>query len=70
MQLQNLSSTFRHKNKSILSATCNTSCPPMAYNTAGSLDQLTCISTMGSSEKVMKVFDTFLGPKMIPISWM
>ena len=42
MQLQNHSSTFFHKNKSLLSATSILSRSPMAYNTAVSLDKLTC----------------------------
>ena len=42
MQLQNRSLTFVHKNKSLLSATSILSRSPMAYNTAASLDQLTC----------------------------
>ena len=42
MQLQNHSSTFIQKNKSLLSATSILSCSPMAYNTTASLDKLTC----------------------------
>ena len=42
MQLQSLSSTFLHKNKSLLPATSILSRSPMAYNTTASLDKLTC----------------------------
>ena len=42
MQLQNHSSTFFHKNKSILSATSVLPRSPMAYNTTASSDKLTC----------------------------
>ena len=42
VQLQNHSSTFIHKNKSLLSATSILSCSPMVYNTTASLDKLTC----------------------------
>ena len=42
MQLQNQSSNFVLKNKSLLSATGILSCSPMAYNTTVSLDELTC----------------------------
>ena len=42
MQLKNLSLTFIHKNKSLLSATSIPSRSPMAYNTTASLDKLTC----------------------------
>ena len=42
MQLQNHSSTFLHKNKSLLLATSFLSRSPMAYNTTASLDKLTC----------------------------
>ena len=41
-QLQNHSSDFIHKNKSLLSATSILSCSPIAYNTTASLDKLTC----------------------------
>ena len=40
---QNHPSTFFHRNKSLLSATSILSRSPMAYNTSGSLDKLTCI---------------------------
>ena len=42
MQLKKNSSTFIHKNKSLLSATSIPSRSPMAYNTTASLDKLTC----------------------------
>ena len=42
MQLQTLSLTFIHKNKSLLSVTSMLSCLAMAYNTTASLDKLTC----------------------------
>ena len=42
MQLQNHSSTFILKNKSLFSATSILSLSPMAYNTTASLDKLTC----------------------------
>ena len=42
MQFQNRSSTFIHKNKSLLSATSILSGSPMAYNTTASVDKLTC----------------------------
>ena len=41
-QLRNLSLTFFHKNKSLLSATSILSSSPMAYNTTVSLDKLAC----------------------------
>ena len=41
-QLQNHSSTFLHKNKSLLLATSILSHSPMAFNTTASLDKLTC----------------------------
>ena len=42
MQLQNHSSTFINKNKSLASATSILSCSHMAYNTTASLHKLTC----------------------------
>ena len=42
MQLQNPSSTFFHKNKSLFSATSSQSRSPMTYNTTASLYKLTC----------------------------
>ena len=42
MQLRSHSLTFVNKNKSLLSATSIPPCSPMAYNTAASLDKLTC----------------------------
>ena len=42
VQLQNHSSTFIHKKKSILSTTSILSRSPMAYKTIASLDNLTC----------------------------
>ena len=42
LQLQNLSSTFIHKNKSLFSATSILSRSPMSYNTTASLEKLTC----------------------------
>ena len=42
MQLQNLSLTFFHKNKSLLSTSRFLSRSPMAYKTTASLDKLTC----------------------------
>ena len=39
---QNLSFTFFHKNKLLLSATSILSRSPMAHNTTASLDKLTC----------------------------
>ena len=42
LQLQNHSSTFIHKNKSLLSATSVLSCSPLAYNTTAYLEKLTC----------------------------
>ena len=42
MQLQNLSSAFIHKNKSLLSATSLLSRSLMAYNTTATLDKLSC----------------------------
>ena len=42
MQLQNHSSTFIHKNKSLLPATSIPSRSPVAYNTTASLNNLTC----------------------------
>ena len=50
MQLQNHSSTFIYKNKSLLSATSIPSCSHMAYNTTNSLDQLTCIDYVDFGE--------------------
>ena len=41
-QLQVLSSTFMHKNKSLLSTTSILSRSPMAHNTTAFLDKLTC----------------------------
>ena len=41
MQLQKPSSTFFHKNKSLVSATSNQSRSPMTYNTTASLEKLT-----------------------------
>ena len=41
-QLQKLSLTYFHKNYSFFSATSNLCLSPMAYNTASSLDKLTC----------------------------
>ena len=42
LQLQNHSSTFILKSKSLLSATSILSRSPMAYNTVASLDKLPC----------------------------
>ena len=42
MQLQNLSSTFIHQKRLLLSATTILSCSPMTYNNTASLDKLTC----------------------------
>ena len=42
LQLQNLSLTFIHKNKSLLSATSIQSRSPMSYNTTASLGKLNC----------------------------
>ena len=47
LQLQNLSSTFIHKNKSLLSATRIPSRSPIAYNTTAYLDKLTCTDYAG-----------------------
>ena len=41
VQLQNLSLSFFHKNKSLLSSTSNLSRSPTAYDTTASLDKLT-----------------------------
>ena len=42
IELQNLSSTSFHKNKSLLAATSILARPPMVYNAIASLDKLTC----------------------------
>ena len=46
MQLQNHSSTFIHRNKSLLSAASILSRSPIAQNTTASLDKLTCTDYM------------------------
>ena len=46
LQLQNHSSTFIHKVKSLFSATSIQSCSPMSYNTTASLDKPTCTNHM------------------------
>ena len=53
LQLQNHSSVFMYKNESLLSATNLLSRYPMAYNTASSMDKLTCtdILDFGNCEK-------------------
>ena len=70
LQLQNLSLTFIHKSKSLLSATSILSCLSMAYNTPDSLDRLTCIDAV----EYAKCQDTFeqisWSKKMISITWM
>ena len=42
MQLQKLSSTFIHQNKSLISATSLLSCSPVVYITTASMDKLSC----------------------------
>ena len=46
MHLQNHSSIFIRKNKSLLSATSFLSRSPMAYNTTAFLDKLTCTNSV------------------------
>ena len=68
-QLQNHSLSFIHKNKSLLSATSILSRSLMAYNTTASLDKLTCTDYVEFC-KSQPDLDNFLGPKMIPTTWM
>ena len=68
MQLEKQSSTFFHKNKSLLSATSILSRSPIAYNTTASLEKLTYTDHVELA-KVKTDLDDFLGPKTILTTW-
>ena len=70
LQLQNDSSTFFLKNKSLLPATSNLSCSPMAHNITASLDKLSCTNYLDFGERQDTYLDNFFSPKVIPTSWM
>ena len=63
LQLQNLSSPFIHKNKSLLSTTSTLLPSPMAQNTTASLDKLTCTDYMDFS-KSQDRFEQFFWSKI------
>ena len=69
LQLQNQSLPFIRKIKSLLLVTSILSQSPMAYNTTAFLDKLTCTDYVEFG-KCQTDLDDFLGPKMIPITWM
>ena len=69
LQLQNRSSTFIHKTKSLLPATSILSRTPMAYNTTASLAKLTCKDYVDFC-KCQHRFGRFFWLKMTPKTWM
>ena len=62
LQLQNQSSTFIHKNKSLLPATRIPSRSPIAYNITAYLDKKV-VPTMRTLANAKTYVDDFLGPK-------
>ena len=68
MPLQNHSSTFIHKNESIPSATSILFRSAITHNTTASLENLTCINYVDFGNAKTDL-DNFLGPKMVPTTW-
>ena len=69
VQLQNHSSTFIHKNESLLPGTSILARSPMVYNTNASLDKLTGPTVLVLANVKTYLYD-LLGPKLILTSWM